>query len=388
VTARRTGIWVLLAQAVSRLTSVYVFAVVAHRTTADQLGALALATSLAGGSLAVAPAIVGKPLAASDKLATRLDRAPLAYSAAVLGSVVASLALAPVAVLTHGLVRISVVGGVLGIPAVMVVESYYWREAFVSGAKKAALSLSAAYVSQAVLVTVAAVWLPAHIIVLAPLGALIPPALVLVALTRDITFAGAKRWFTEFRGSWLPYVAGVAASVALTQAIPVVLSATAGFASASTYRAGELSFGPTNLLIGVSYQTLLTQRVEQPRRMYARVSFLLALVGGLNSLVILLAPRNLIQALVGPTAPLLLDVLGLVTVQRVALAASSIGAVLLVALVSARRHGLLDILAASVQLTLLVTGGLVGGLEGSLAALAMGEVSLAIVYARMLRIAT
>jgi hypothetical protein len=381
-------VWFFLPQAVSRLSSIYVFAAVAHRANAGQLGALALATAFSSASLALAPAVVGKPLAALSDPAVRRERAPLAHSAAVLGSVAVALALAPLTVVTHGLVRLALLGGVLGVPAVMIVESSYWRSVFVAGPRAAGLSLSAAYGLQAVVVTAAAAWLPARIVVIAPFAGLGLAALMVIAWARELTTTGALRWLTTFRGLWLPYVVGVGASVALVQTIPVALSATAGFASASTYRAGELAFGGTNLLIGVSSQTLLTQDTKRPREVYVRVSAGLVLAAGLNALAIQLAPRRLLDALIGPTAPLLVEVLAVVTVQRAALAVSSIGAILLLPLITARKFGLLDVVAAGTSLALLVIGCVVDGLAGGLAGLAIAEVFLAVLYARLLRRST
>lgn len=384
----RAGGWILLPQAVSRLTSVYVFAVVAHHASAAELGALAIGTAVASAAVALAPAVVGKPLAALGDEATRREQAPLAQSAAVLGLAGVGVLLGLAAVATGGLTRLALAGGAIGLPAAMIVESTYWRTVFVQGARPAGLGLSAAYVAQAVLVTVAALWVPSGPLVVAPFAALCAVAVVVVLRQRGLSLHGARQWAGPFRSSWVPYVLGVLASLLVVQTIPPVLTATAGFAAASVYRAGELAFGGTNLLIGVASQTLLTQGSTRPRRAYAQVSALICLIAALNGLVLALVPESLVRLVLGPVTHLLLGVLGLMTVQRIGLAVSSIGATLIVPLVSARRFGLLDVLTAVVAMTALVVGGVLGGLTGALIGLAAAEIVFALGYGFLLRRST
>lgn len=384
----RAGGWILLPQAVSRLTSVYVFAVVAHFTNAAELGALAVGTAITSAAVALAPAVVGKPLASLEDEDLRRERAPMAQSAAVLGLLGLAVLLGLAAVLTDGLIRMSLLGGALGLPAAMVVESTYWRTVFVRGPRPAGLGLSGAYVTQALLVTLAGLWLPPRLLVVAPFAALLLVAVVVVLRQPGLSLRGARLWTGPFRSSWVPYVLGVLAGIAVVQAIPTVLTATAGFEAASVYRAGELAFGGTNLLIGVASQTLLTQGSARPRRAYLQVSALICVIAALNGIVLALVPESLVRLVLGPVTHLLLGVLVLMTVQRIALAVSSIGATLIVPLISARFFGLLDVLTAAVAMAGLVVGGLLGGLTGALVGLAGAEIVFAVSYGFILRRAT
>jgi hypothetical protein len=385
---RRAGMWFILPQGVSRLSSFYIFAVLAHRVDAGHLGAMALATAFASGAFALAPAIVGKPLAVATDPEDRLKLAPLSHSAAVLCSVAMAMCLVPAALFTHGLVRLAFISGVVGIPTVMIVESTYWRSVFVDGPRASGLTYSAAYAVQAAIVTGAAFVLSPGPLVVVSFAALGLPALVLLLRTRDLTPTRAWQWLTAYRRLWWPYVVGVSAAVALVQAIPAVLGATAGLEAASTYRAGELAFGGTNLLIGVSTQSLLTQSTTKPRQVYIRVSSALLIIAALNGLVIGLVPSTFLETFIGPTTPLLLGVLLIVTVQRAALAVSSVAAILLVPLISPRRFGLVDVVSAVTSMSLLVLGALLHGLAGGLTGLAVAEVFLAVLCGRLLRTST
>jgi hypothetical protein len=380
--------WVLLPQAVSRLASVYVFAVAAHRCTAPQLGALAIATAIGSAAAVLAPAVVGKPLAGLTDLESRRDQAPMAQSAAIACSLFLSVLVALGAGVTHGLPRLALLGGAVGLPAVMVVESAYWRSAFVEGTRPAGIRLSAAYLVQAAVMTAAAVWLPPSWVVVAPFLGLFAIATVVVARQRGLSAAKARAWLTTFRRSWLPYVFGVAASISLMQAIPPVLSATAGLSAASVYRAAELAFGGTNLLVGVASQTFLTQGSTRPRRAYLLGAGLMAVVAAANGIALALLPESLLRVVLGPVTPLLLGVLALMSAQRIAFAVKCIGEVLVVPLIPARRYGTLDVAAAAVSLAALLVGGLVNGLPGALGGLAAAEVLLAVLWAVLLRRAT
>ena len=375
------GAWVLLPQAVSRLSAIYVFAAAATRADAAQLGVLAVATAVTAGAFGLAPAVVGKPLAALDDDGARRERAPLAQSAAVLASLVAGLALGTAALLTDGSLRLTLACAALGVPAAMVVESEYWRSVFLRGRKPAGLVLASSYLVQSAAVTVAAVWLSPTEVVLAPFAGLALSALLVLAW-RGLSPRGAWAWATTYRATWLPYVSGVAASVVLVQAIPIVLSLTVGLAAASVYRAGELAFGGTNLAIGVATQTLLTQETPDPRRSYRRVGVVLAAVSLANGLVLALVPTALLARVIGPTAPLLHDLLVLITLQRVSFGLAVLAGVLLIPLVPARLVGLLQVVGAGLNLALLVAGSLTLGLPGAFAGLAVAELLVALLLGR------
>jgi hypothetical protein len=380
---------VFLPQATSRLVSVYVFAVAAQRCSAAQLGTLAIGTAVASAATAVSPALVGKPLAALSDGEERRQRGPQAQSAAVTVAFLIAVALAVAAVSTEGLTRLALVGGALGLPAAMVVESSYWRQVFVNGAPPAGIRLSGAYAGQALIVTAAALWAPTDWVVLSPfLGLLLVAFVLLLTTSRELSLSGARQWFGPLRPTWLPYVVGVAAGVALVQAIPIVLTATAGLAATSVYRACELAFGGANLIIGVIGQTFLTQGSARPRRAYLRGGLVGVVVALGNGLVIHLLPPDLLRVVVGPLVAPLLEVLPVMTAQRASLALSTVGAMLLVPLISARRHGSLDVLAAAVALGLLIAGGVIFGLDGAIAGLAIAEVALAVLYLVLLRAAT
>jgi hypothetical protein len=377
--------WLALPQVVSRLTSVVVFALVAQRVDSGSLGAFSVATVISSASLALAPALVGKPLANLVARGVTLQEAPFAQSAAVAGSVLVGSGLLVAALASDGLVRLTLLGAAIGVPAVMIVESSFWRDVFTGGSRRAGGLLSMAYGVQALGVVTAVLTLDSRAVVLSPFVTLLAVGTVILLARRGLTARGAWIWFRDRRSSWLPYVLGVAASVALVQAIPVVITATAGFGSASVYRAGELAFGGTNLLIGIATQSLLARGTSRPRATYARFTAALLVVAVLNGLVLALLPDGLLRALVGPAEPLLREVLLIVTVQRCALAVSSIGGVLLVTLVSARRSGLLDVVAATVSFTSLVVGSVLFGLRGALGGLAAAEVLLSGMYFLLLR---
>jgi hypothetical protein len=380
---------VLLPQATSRLVSVYVFAVAAQRCSAAQLGTLAIGTAVASMGTAVSPALVGKPLASLNEGEERHRRGPQAQSAAIAAAVLIAVLLAAAAALTDGLTRLALVGGAIGLPAVMVVESSYWRQVFTDGAPPAGVRLSAAYVAQALVVTAAALWAPVEWVVLSPfVGLLLVSAVVLATTSRQLSLRGAREWAGPLRPTWLPYVLGVGAGIALVQAIPPVLAATAGLAATSVYRAGELAFGGANLVIGVVGQTFLTQGSARPRRAYLRGGLVGVVVALANGLVLYLLPTEVLRVVVGPLVAPLLDVLPVMTAQRAALALTTVGAMLLVPLISARRHGSLDVVAAALALGLLVGGGVLYGLEGAIAGLAIAEAALAVLYLVLLRAAT
>lgn len=381
---RRAAAWFLLTQAVSRLVSFYVFAAVAHRVDAEHLGALALATAFTTGAFAFAPAIVRNPLAAADPAEQRRF-APQSQSAAIVCSLVIGVAFVVPALLTHGLLRLAFASGAIGVPTVMIVESTYWRMVFERGPKPAALTYVASYGAQAVLVTIAGFVLSPGPLVFAAFAALAVPAAVLLIREPNLRLDAARSWLVTHRARWWPYVLGVIAAVTLVQMIPSVLTATAGFAAASTYRAGELAFGGTNLLIGVASQTLVTQHTDHPRRVYLQVAGLLAVAAAVNGLVVWVLPDGVLHTVAGPTAPLLIAVVGVVTVQRAALAVSSVGATMLVRRLSARWIGGLDIVAAALSATGLLVGAVVDSLRGALIGLSCAEVLLAVLFGRLLR---
>ncbi|PRY48140.1 hypothetical protein LY71_11026 [Geodermatophilus tzadiensis] len=369
----------------SRLTSIVVFALVAQRVDASSLGAFSVATVISSASLALAPALVGKPLANLAARGAPVLEASQAQSAAVIGSVLASTGLLVAALASEGLVRLTLLSAAIGVPAVMIVESTFWRDVFTGGSRRAGGLLSAAYAVQALGVVTAALTLHSQAVVLSPFVTLLVVGVSILLGRRGLSAKGAWVWVRDRRPSWLPYVLGVAAGVLLVQAIPVVITATAGFESASVYRAGELAFGGTNLLIGIATQNLLARGTDRPRATYVRFTAALSVVAVLNGLVLALVPDAWLRLLVGPAEPLLREVLLIVTIQRCALAVSSIGGVLLVTLVSPRRSGLLDVVAASVSLLFLLIGSVLFGLRGALGGLAGAEVLLSVMYFLLLR---
>jgi hypothetical protein len=98
-----------------------------------------------------------------------------------------------------------------------------------------------------------------------------------------------------------------------------------------------------------------------------------------------LLPDAVLRLLAGPIEPLLREVLPIITVQRCALAVSSIGAFLLIPLLTAKRVGLLDVIAAVFSFTALLVGSMLLGLRGALGGLAAAEVLLAVLYYCILR---
>lgn len=378
----------LLPQAVSRLSAVYVFVVAAQVVTAEQLGILAIATAATAASFAVAPAVVGKPLAVLDDLQLRRERGPMAQSFAVTLSLAMAAVLALAALPAGGDLRLALLACALGIPGAMMVESHYWSTVFVSGRRRAGLVLTASFLMQSVAVTVAAAALSPTAVVLSPFVGLVLTAAVLLAADGGISVSGARTWGTKHRATWGPYMLGVAASVTLVQAIPIVLSLTAGLAAASVYRAGELLFGGTNLLIGVISQTLLTQETRRLARAFKLGGGILMTAAVLNGLLLWVLPVSLLDSLVGDIAVVLVDLLPAFTLQRAALGLASVGSILLVRVLSARRVGALAGISAGLNLVALVLGAAAYGVVGGIAAMAAAECLIAAYYVVLIRRAT
>jgi hypothetical protein len=336
----------------------------------------------------MAPAIVGKPMAAARDLQTKRKLAPFAQSAAILSCLAVGILFVPIAFLSHGLVRLALIGAAIGVPATMIIESTYWRMVFIRGPRGAGIALSVSYSLQAIFLFISTYWLSPNALVVAPFVALAIPAAVELIVVHDVAYKRALVWIRDYRKLWVPYVIGVSAGVAMTLAIPTVLSATAGFSAASIYRAAELAFGGSNLLLGVAGQSLLTQETERPRTTYLRVSAGLGLITGLNGLAIEVVPRAWLTAVIGSAAHLLLSVLIIVTVQRIALAFATVSGNLLIARVPPRIVGAMDITVAAFSMSGLVVGGILSGPRGALTGLAIAEVLSALLYARIFRKAT
>lgn len=377
------GVWVLLPQAVSRLCALYVFAASARRLSVEELGLLAVATAVTAGAFALASAVVGKPLAVLDAEGRdRLGRS--ACSFAVVAALAVAVVLTATAVAVTGEVRTALLACAVGVPATMAVEGTYWRSVFVHGRRRAGIVLSACYLSQAVALTVAVAALSPTAVVLSPFVGLAVAGAVVLALDGGLSLSGARAWAGQHRASWLPYVFGVGAAVALVQAVPVILALSAGLAAASVYRAGELAFGATNLLIGVVVQTQLTGDAPDALRTYRRSAVVLAAVAVANGLVLALLPTSVLRPFLGPVAAQLQEVLGPFTVLRVALGVASVGSVLLVRMLSARRVGLYGVASAVLSASALVAGALADGLVGGVSGLALAELAIALFYGRLL----
>ena len=376
--------WFLVPQVFSRLSAIVVFALVANATTTSYLGAFAIATAVGAGAQALGPALVAKPLAAVPP-AQRGPRAVPAISAAAATGVAAATVLLGASLLVDGLPRITLAAAGLTAAGVLGLEAAFWTTVFTRGARPAGLGLAGAYLAQ-VLATVAVAALePGPHLVLVPGGTLAVCAAVLVAAQRPRP-AAARVWWAGYRHEWLPYVFGSASSIALVQAIPLALAGLAGLAATSLYRAVELVFGPTNLAVSVTGNALLAR--EEPgrvRELYRRAGAVLALLAVGNGLVLALAPPEALGLLVGELAGELQELAGVATLQRSAMAVASMGGILLVPLLSARLNGVLSVAASGLSFLALVVGLLAGGLVGGLAALAVTELVLAVVFGSLLR---
>jgi hypothetical protein len=385
VKAQKRTLWFLVAQAASRLSSVWIFAVVAHNTSLDGLGALSVATAMAAAAQAIAPAIIGKPMATLPTRQARVAEIPMAYSATVLLGLVVGVVLGTVSLGLHGAVRLALVGGAFGVPAGMVVEGTFWRLVYVRGSRVAALTLSSCYVAQAALVTAAAAWVSPTLLVVAPYVALAGVAVGLLAVNRGVTWPGARTWMVDHYRRWLPYVGGAGASLGLVQAIPVAIAATSGLAAASTWRAGELAFGATNLIIGASAQLLLVREHEGDlRAVYRRGASALGFVALCNAAAVALAPRPVLTVFLGPATRELESVLAQFTLQRVAMCVASVGVLVLIPVVRAGLVGGLDLGSALLKLAMLVAGSRFAGVSGGIWGLAAAEVLLALACTALL----
>lgn len=375
--ATDAGSWVLLPQAVSRLSALYVFAVAANRLTVEELGVLAIATAAAGTSVGIAPAIVAKPLAAISEAAERRRRAPWAGSFAVVTAVVVGLLVAAGAAAAGGYLRLTLAACAIAAPGAMAVESSYWRTVFKYGRRRAGLLQSSVYLAQAVVTTAAALLLPAEAVILAPFAALAIAGAVSVTALGGVDLRGAWRWVTAYRATWLPFLYGVAAAAVLAQLIPIVLAVAVGLPAASAYRAAELVFGATNLLIGVLVQGYLTRDTSDRRRAYKRSISLVVAVATANGVAVALLPDWVLSAVLGPVVPLLREILVPMTLQKAFMGIAFVGSILLVGVVSAVRLGALGVVSAGLGLVLLTAGALAAGLPGGVAGLMIAEAFVA-----------
>jgi hypothetical protein len=180
-------------------------------------------------------------------------------------------------------------------------------------------------------------------------------------------------------------VSGVAAAVVLVQTVPVVLAVTAGLAAASVYRAGELLFGGTNLIIGVLAQTLMTQDTRKVRSAYLRSAAVVLSVAVSNAALLVLLPDSVLRGLVGSVTPAVQDLLPLFTVQRAALGLAYVGSILLLRTFTPRKVGALGVVAAALNLLLLVSGAMLNGVTGGIAGLALAEALIAAYYVFVIR---
>jgi hypothetical protein len=378
-------LWFLVAQATSRLSSIWIFAVVAHHTSLDGLGALSVATAMAAAAQAIAPAVIGKPMATLPSREARIAEIPMAYSANVLLGLIVGTLLGAASLGLHGAAQLALVGGAFGVPAGMVVEGTFWRLVYVRGPRAAALTLSCSYLAQAALATAAASLVSPTRLVVAPYVALAGVAVVLLLVNRDATWPGARSWVVDHYRRWLPYVGGAGASLGLVQAIPVAIAATSGLAAASTWRAGELAFGGTNLILGASAQMLLVREHDgNLRSVYRRGASALACVALGNAAAVAFAPRSVVRIFLGPATRELESVLAQFTVQRVAMCVASVGVLVLIPVVRAGLVAGLDVASALLKLALLLAGSWLAGVSGCIWGLAAAEVLLALICTGLL----
>ncbi|OHV39870.1 MULTISPECIES: hypothetical protein [Pseudofrankia] len=378
-------LWFLVAQAASRLSSIWIFAVVAHNTSLQGLGALSVATAMAATAQAIAPAVIGKPMATLPSREARVAEIPMAYSATVLLGLVVGALLGAASLGLHGAAQLALIGGAFGVPAGLVVEGTFWRLVYVRGPRAASMTLSACYVAQAALVAVAAGWVSATYLVVAPYLALAGVATVLLLVNRGATWPAARAWIVGHYRRWLPYVGGAGASLALVQVIPIAIAATSGLAAASTWRAGELAFGVTNLILGASAQLLLVREHDGDlRATYRRGATLLGCIALCNAAAVAFAPRSFLRLFLGPATDELESVLAQFTVQRVAMCVASVGTLVLIPVLRAGVVGALDLGSALLKLALLVAGGWIAGVAGGIWGLAAAEVLLALACTALL----
>lgn len=375
------GGWVLLPQAVSRLSALYVFAVAARAVEARDLGVLAIATAAGAAAFGVVPAVVGKPLAAMKDDAQRRLAAARAASSAVLLSLPVAAVLGAAALATAGTARLTLLACSAAVVGSTLVEAQYWRAVFEHGRRRAGVGLSVAFLVQCLAVTLAVARGGAAAVVLAPFTALVVVGTVSIAAGGGLTLSGARLWITGERRLWLPYVWGVSAGVVLVQAVPLILTSTAGLEAAAGYRALELLFGATNLLLGVAVRALLTEDSVDRRRAYRLVVLPIAGVALVNGAALVAVQPSALEAVVGSAASVIaLPALLLFTAQRMLLSPAHVGGTLLVHVLPAGRVGLLGVLNSLLHFVLLVIGAWWAGLAGGLAGLAVAEAVAAVVH--------
>ncbi|MDP9377903.1 MAG: hypothetical protein M3P40_10105 [Actinomycetota bacterium] len=369
----------------SRLSALAAFAAVANNTSADVLGVFALISAVAAAGVALGPAIVAKPLAATEGQAERRRRAHHAVSASAAVAAAAAIAFAACSVPADGLVGLTLLGAAFAAWGALTVEAVYWAIVFTSGARRAGWIAAAVYAVQAGGTLALAGLGLGRYLALAP-SALLAAAGTIALLCLHPSPAAARAWLTDYRPQWLPYVGGVAASIAMVQAIPLLLTAIVGLTAASVFRALELTFGPTNLAASVTTNAALARSGRDGfRALYRKAGILLALIAMGNGLALVLAPRALLELVLGTAADPLIEVAATAIFYRTAYAVSLVGAIVLVPVYHARTIGLVTAGAVVVTLSAMLLGLVAGGLPGGFAGLGVSEATLAAMYWVLLR---
>ena len=366
--------WLFGSEAISRLCSLALFAVVARSMTARELGLFAIAAASAATGQAVAPALVGKPLANLPEGAQRRDAAPAAFSLAAFAGLLVFAVLAVIAAVVRGEAGIALVGCGAGVAATLLFEGAFWVRIFTHDARSAGVRLATINLSHLALV--------AAIRPLLPGVALVPGTYLLLLACAAIGSVGVPRpeprraweWLTGHWRRWLPYVTGNGSALVLAQSLPLLLTLVAGLEAASSFRGAEILFGGSNLVTSVLVlTTLASTRYVGRRALLASLATSTGVVA-LNATALWLVPTSLIVLIVGPVAPVVRNFLAVLTLQRLALAGGSLVSVALVSLVPARVVGLLQTGGALLCATSVIIGGLSAGLGGAFFALAVAEV--------------
>jgi hypothetical protein len=374
--------WFLLPQVVSRLSAVVTFAFIANSTSTDALGVFAIISAVGSGAVALGPAMVAKPLAATADASERRKRAHFALSAVVLSAATVGAIFASAAMVTSGLVRLTLAGAALMTWGAAVLEAAYWTGVFSRNPRRAGTANAIAYAAQAVVAAIAVRAINTDYVVLVPPGVLSLAAIVTL-LRQPPSFANARAWYRDYKATWLPYVGGSAASIAMIQAIPLIVTAKVGLGGASVFRALEIAFGPTNLAAAVTGNSLLARDVHDARgelRVYRRAGTGLALIAIANGLLLILTPFSVIEGLLGSAAGVLRDDVVVASLFRVGQAVSTIGLVVLIPLYPARRIGAINVLSVVATITALIGGLLLDDLAGAFAALAAVEAAWVVAF--------
>ena len=279
-----------------------------------------------------------------------------------------------------GEVGATLVGCGAGIAATLLFESAFWVRVFTRDARTAGIWLAGINLGHLALVfairpLLSGLWLIAGTYLL-----LLACAVVGSVRGPIPRRADAYVWLTKHWQQWVPYLLGNGSGLLLAQTLPLLLTSVAGLEAASSYRGAEILFGGSNLAMAVLSLTMLASAREIHRGVMLRCLAFGVSITAINAIVLWVLPTSAMAFVVGPVAPTIAGLLGVLTIQRLALTTSSLVGVTLVVLVHPRVSESIQIGGAALCAGVVVIGGLYNGLAGALAGLAGVQAAQAVVF--------